>query len=188
MYAWAGWPSWRQTLSGLFRWLIQLDSVWLVDLHEYRARFCDSEMQMHTNHRLIKTTVGLPKIGLFALLPGDRKKMYVVAPSWCVSERLSRSFWYRYCPSLHTTSVWCDFKADKALLWRIAILKFLAFVLISFVAAAQEGISMSKTVDPQFFVEGLDMLVPIHDRLANWINDLCFFAIICKTEFKLILS
>lgn len=71
--------------------------------------------------------------------------------------------------------------ADKVHLWRSAIREFLAFSLIFFVVAAREGFFVSKTSDLQIFVERLGVLVPVPDRLAFRMNDLGFFAIICKT-------
>lgn len=59
-------------------------------------------------------------------------------------------------------------------------LQFLVFGLVSFVAAAGDGLLMSKTADWLIVADGPQVLIQISDRFTPWIDDLDFFPIVCE--------
>lgn len=77
----------------------------------------------------------------------------------------------------------CASEADKKHILYIAIMELLFFALDSFVFAARDGVSMSRTADPRITSNGLGVLVPMSDRLAPCIDDLPLFKIVHKTNF-----
>lgn len=77
-------------------------------------------------------------------------------------------------------------ESDTELIWRISITDFLVLTHVSFVAAAYNGVFMSKTSNFRIVAEGLGALVPLPDLSARWIDSLRFFPTVHKTRFDLV--
>lgn len=126
----------------------------------------------------------------FAFSPRDRQVVYAsVLDRWVGWEPngllLGSSppvFVYYSCLML------CWFEDDKAHIWRISIMEFLVFALVSFVTAASDCFFMSKTAYLHIVADGLVMLVQMSDGLAHYTDDLDFFPIVCKTFFDLVMA
>lgn len=78
-------------------------------------------------------------------------------------------------------------ETNKAHIWWISITDFHVFALVSFFGVAHDGLCMSKTADLRIFVDGLEVLVQMSDRLAHWIDYLGFFQVVCKFVFAPVL-
>lgn len=74
----------------------------------------------------------------------------------------------------------CDLKIDKARIRRISITGLLVFVLLLFVGAARDILSVLNTVDARIFAEGPTVLGTMPDNLARLIDELAFFLPIRK--------
>lgn len=72
---------------------------------------------------------------------------------------------------------------DQTDIWRIAITELLVPIVVSFVAAAHEGVFISKTADPRIAEEEFDVFVPLSERSVRWVEDLGFLAIFKDTSF-----
>lgn len=82
----------------------------------------------------------------------------------------------------------CGAEADKACIWRIGIIEFQSFALVSFVSTTRDGFLMSNTADQPIFPNGLGVLMPMSDRLARWIGSLGFFPIVCEKGLDPVMS
>lgn len=78
----------------------------------------------------------------------------------------------------------CGSKADKVHILKTATTDFLVFALGSIVAAACNGVFMSREPDLRNPLHGLDVLVPMTDCLVRCMDDLGFFRIVCKARLE----
>lgn len=77
----------------------------------------------------------------------------------------------------------CSSEPYKAQLWLVVITEFLVLTAGLLVAATCDGVFMSTTAVLLVVADGLGVLMPTHNRLARWMDDLGFFAIVGKTGF-----
>lgn len=82
----------------------------------------------------------------------------------------------------------CWSKSEKAHIWRIAITESLVLALDSLLAAAHHGVIMSKTAYPRTISGNLGIVMPIHDCLTRWIDDLVLLPSVCKSGLDLVLT
>lgn len=93
---------------------------------------------------------------VFAFPHRDRPVLHVPVPGrWVDSEPgrllvVPAPFVFEYCSSL----VPCGSEADRAHIWRIAILDFLVFALVSFLATGGDGVFMSRRADSSIVADG----------------------------------
>lgn len=66
----------------------------------------------------------------------------------------------------------CGSEAEKDQLWWIEITQFMVSAVISFNSTSRDGIFMSRAADQAVVGESVGVLVPMFDRLANWIEEL----------------
>lgn len=77
--------------------------------------------------------------------------------------------------------------SDQAHIWRIAINAFLVSVVISYVAAAHDGLFISRTFNPRIAEEWLAVVVPLVERSVRLIEQLGLLVVIIKSNFDLAL-
>lgn len=66
----------------------------------------------------------------------------------------------------------------------MAITELLVLEAVPFMAAANDIVFRSTTIDWHIFADGFGMLVPNPDFLANWIDSMGFFVTVCKMGFR----
>lgn len=72
---------------------------------------------------------------------------------------------------------------DAINIWRIAMIKFVIFSPLSFLAKALNGFFFSKTLNTRVVHDGYGILMAFFERPILWIEEFGFFEVKCSSYF-----